>query len=601
MPYDLTLTLWLNLPFFILLLLRGNSKLLQILFLFFNLSFFFIAMIDATVFMYLAKHLDKDLLSLIPGFFKAGGQGLMISEIFWDLFYFALINLGVLVLFFFIYFKGHKKLTRFLKKSQSTDKGKKIGFLTTQAISFTILILGVFASWPIITGNFQVKQLVQLGPYILDNAFHPSLDFLISSFQRKEKQNKTDLSWDLPTSTQFQQPLCKNPFKAQAKGRNLMIITVESLNASYLSSIRKNLVNKKPHKDLPPVMPFLDSLAQKSLFFPKVIAQASGSASSNFISLLSSLFPSQKHLNTSLSLGRLLGENGYSRNYFIGERALIFETFKIAQITGFKRLHDSRNFMKKRGRPFVKALQKQWGENIQKNEKGLPVAWGWGVPDHLSLDYALEHLEKEGLEKPWAAVFFTASTHRPYYIPPSHLARLKHTDKVFKAYEYTDLVLKDFFKAHSSKSWFQNTLFVIMADHRNSDPFLSKKSDVLERKQIPLLIYRPWLPKGKTFDKWVLQSDLSATIAELLDLEGQEKLPLYTQSLVSPCYEESLMFSHNKAHWIIEEDLGVAYSFVHKLIFYLPKENKFKYINELTTEQKKRAHKMIQKLKSNMA
>ncbi|MCE2865436.1 MAG: sulfatase-like hydrolase/transferase, partial [Cryomorphaceae bacterium] len=96
---------------------------------------------------------------------------------------------------------------------------------------------------------------------------------------------------------------------------------------------------------------------------------------------------------------------------------------------------------------------------------------------------------------------------------------------------YTDDALQRFFKRYSKEAWFQNTLFIISADHVG--PTRQKQFQTLDwRYRIPIAFYHPTLPISKPSKGVVFQQiDIMPTV---LDLLGLPPLPF---QLGSSCFD----------------------------------------------------------------
>jgi phosphoglycerol transferase MdoB-like AlkP superfamily enzyme len=137
-----------------------------------------------------------------------------------------------------------------------------------------------------------------------------------------------------------------------------------------------------------------------------------------------------------------------------------------------------------------------------------------GVPDDYLFRYNINHLnDLAATGKPFFATFMTASNHGPYYIPEYYKPR--NEDVRDQAFEYADWSLEQFMKLASKQSWFNNTMFVFVADHG-----LHKKRSYeisLEYHHTPLIFFAPGLLKGKhVFNQIGGQIDVYPTIMGFL-------------------------------------------------------------------------------------
>lgn len=89
----------------------------------------------------------------------------------------------------------------------------------------------------------------------------------------------------------------------------------------------------------------------------------------------------------------------------------------------------------------------------------------WGVCDEdLSAAAVREADESFKSGSPFLQVVFTTSNHRPYTYPEGRIDIPSHTGRM-GAVKYADYAVGAFVEEARSKPWFENTLFVFVADH----------------------------------------------------------------------------------------------------------------------------------------
>lgn len=87
-----------------------------------------------------------------------------------------------------------------------------------------------------------------------------------------------------------------------------------------------------------------------------------------------------------------------------------------------------------------------------------------GVPDDYMFRFAMPIFdEMASKNRPFCATMMTASDHGPYYLPDYF--KPKNTELKYQITEYADWSLRRFIEMASEKPWFDNTLFVFVADH----------------------------------------------------------------------------------------------------------------------------------------
>ncbi len=127
------------------------------------------------------------------------------------------------------------------------------------------------------------------------------------------------------------------------------------------------------------------------------------------------------------------------------------------------------------------------------SEFDYPAEWERstnGVPDHQMFEFAvpvLSNLSNNG--KPFFATFMTSSDHKPYVIPDNINFKPLSDKLELQIVEYADWSIGNFFEQASKTKWFNNTTFVLIADHGLS---LGHTYDMpLSYHRTPLIIYTP--------------------------------------------------------------------------------------------------------------
>jgi phosphoglycerol transferase MdoB-like AlkP superfamily enzyme len=139
----------------------------------------------------------------------------------------------------------------------------------------------------------------------------------------------------------------------------------------------------------------------------------------------------------------------------------------------------------------------------------------WGVADEDLFTLALRELDAEhAAGKPFFAHVMTTSNHRPYTYPAGRIDVPSGTGAE-GAVKYTDWAIGDFFDRARTRPWFDDTIFVIVADHCAAS---RGKTDLpLERFHIPMVIYSPKHVQAAKVDWVASQIDIPPTILGLLN------------------------------------------------------------------------------------
>jgi phosphoglycerol transferase MdoB-like AlkP superfamily enzyme len=140
----------------------------------------------------------------------------------------------------------------------------------------------------------------------------------------------------------------------------------------------------------------------------------------------------------------------------------------------------------------------------------------FGVPDHVLFDYVLEGLDKE--EGPFFSTVMTISDHGPYIIPPEISFEPKQANIKKQIVEYADWSLSQFMEQAKTKDWYENTVFVFVADHGVVMGDITYEIP-FSLHHIPLLIYSPDTSfiKPQKINNYGTQMDVLPTVAGLLN------------------------------------------------------------------------------------
>ena len=124
---------------------------------------------------------------------------------------------------------------------------------------------------------------------------------------------------------------------------------------------------------------------------------------------------------------------------------------------------------------------------------------------------------------PFFTSLFTISSHNPYKIPERYKDKFpKGNTKIQESIAYTDFALKRFFESAKKQPWYNNTLFVITADHTSSEPTAEKFKTNIGKFRIPILFFNPGNPSfgGLNFRNFQ-QIDIMPSILSYLRIKAK--------------------------------------------------------------------------------
>ncbi len=254
-------------------------------------------------------------------------------------------------------------------------------------------------------------------------------------------------------------------------GKNIVVFVLESFSHEQSAYLNPGL-----YPDGRGYMPFLDSLMRNGYVFHRCYAnghksiEALPSVLSSIPSLGNPFVLMPQSLGPMRGLGTLLGEEGYSTWFFNGseERSMGFVAY--ARLTGIENFRTREDY---------------------ESAKGTADFDGfWGIWDAPFLRYMAEELGKA--REPFFATTFTLTSHHPFLVPPGYESRLpKGHTKVQQPTAYTDLALRGFFDYARTQPWYENTVFVFVADHVSSEKYLPETFSVTGDTHIVCFYYTP--------------------------------------------------------------------------------------------------------------
>src|SRR5690554_5784486 len=151
-------------------------------------------------------------------------------------------------------------------------------------------------------------------------------------------------------------------------------------------------------------------------------------------------------------------------------------------------------------------------------------------------------------ETPFFKYYFTLSSHEPFDVPMEKV----HDDPYLNSVAYTDRCLGTFMHSVKERGVWDNTLFVLIADHGTPGPKRAT-SQMRERYQIPML----WTGGALAVKDTVVhtlgsQKDLVATLLGQLQIDASDFL--FSKDLLVPDQEEYAFFTYPDAFGYVRSE-----------------------------------------------
>jgi phosphoglycerol transferase MdoB-like AlkP superfamily enzyme len=381
-------------------------------------------------------------------------------------------------------------------KFNSVDLERKWIFLPTglfYLICFLVLARGGLQQIPINIDSAYFSKNSRVNDLSVNSTYYFGNSYLL--FKRNDLENhlpniKPAIA-KLITDSLYSFDRNHNNYVLQDSKPNVVFIILESWSASVIGCMSQT-------KGL---TPNFDNLASQGYLFQNIYATNTTSEIGN--TSIFSGYPALPEIAISLepeknrkllSINQVLKKDGYSSHYlFSGD-------LKYGNIQGYLTQHDFDELADEKNFPshLTKGKLNYFDENL--------------------FDIFLKKINKT--KSPFMHCAFTGSTHSPFDYPKRKgWQKWKGKEEAYmNSVFYADQALGQFFEKAKKEAWYENTIFVMVADHgHHSHTILNPNQSLFFR--IPFLIFGEPLKKefrGSQSNLIGSQSDIAATLLHQL-------------------------------------------------------------------------------------
>ena len=273
---------------------------------------------------------------------------------------------------------------------------------------------------------------------------------------------------------------------------NVVIVILESFSKEYIGFYNRHMDGYRGYT------PFLDSLLAHSVTYTHSFASgrksidAMPSVLSSIPMLIEPYIVTPYSTNAVSSLAACLRDEGYATAFFHGapNGSMGFQAY--ARSAGFEQYFGMDEY------------------------DGIDAFDGtWAIWDEEFLQYYAQRMSQ--MPEPFMTAIFTASSHHPFRVPEQYEGVFPQGDKpIHPCVGYTDHALRKFFAYAQQQAWYENTLFVITADHTNqvSLPEYATAKGLFE---VPIAFYSPQWSQGEVHEQSaVSQTDIMPSVLAYL-------------------------------------------------------------------------------------
>ncbi len=286
--------------------------------------------------------------------------------------------------------------------------------------------------------------------------------------------------------------------------KNVVILILESFGGEY---VKHGNIDVKNHVSY---TPFLDSLMEHSRTFTYSFANGRKSidAMPSVLASIPAIYEpyvlspySGNYIN---GIAGVLRKEGYETSFFHNAYNGAMGFSGIANLTGFEHYYGMTEY-----KNTVNPTDNSYYDGIA------------GVFDEDFFQFYAQ--EMNGMKQPFCTALFSLSSHTPFTIPAKYKDIFKGDPDAFRSsLRYSDYSLRRFFETASKMPWFENTLFVLSADHGGIYSMTDEYQTSVGVFAIPIVFYCP----GDTSlvgrqDRLAQQMDILPSILAYLNYQGQ--------------------------------------------------------------------------------
>ncbi|MBN1925629.1 MAG: sulfatase-like hydrolase/transferase, partial [Prolixibacteraceae bacterium] len=275
---------------------------------------------------------------------------------------------------------------------------------------------------------------------------------------------------------------------------NVVLIILESFGREHIGALNENLENGTYEG----FTPFLDSLISQSWAFDR--AYANGRKSIDALPSIIASVPSlvqpyivSEYANNEINgLAGLLSEIGYESAFYHGAPNGSMGFMAFTKMAGY---------------------DQYLGKTEYNNDEDFDGMWG--IWDEPFFQFFARDMSR--LKEPFFTTLFSVSSHHPFAVPEQYTDTFPEGPlPLHEVMGYSDMALRKFFETASKSSWFENTLFIITADHCTI-PFHEEYKTPVESFAVPLIFYKPGDIPRKLDSGLAQQIDILPTVLSFLD------------------------------------------------------------------------------------
>lgn len=321
---------------------------------------------------------------------------------------------------------------------------------------------------------------------------------------------------------------------------NVIMVTIESLSADFLGAFG--------NKDS--LTPVLDALAASGTSFTNMYA--TGTRTVRGMEALSLAVPPtpgssivrRPGNNDLTTIGNIFNHAGYETSFLYGGDGYFDNMNQYFGSNGYTIIDRGRNL------PEAESYD---AKRIHIPDSKVNFENAWGICDGDLYDAVIGNADSlYSLHKLFYDFVMTTSNHRPFTFPANKITLPPGTRN--SAVRYTDYAIGAFLKKASARPWYNNTVFIFVADHCASSA--GKNEIDISKYHIPCIIFRPNAKGGKKIEGTCSQIDLYPTLFAMLHWRYESNL--YGTNVLDPHYKSRILLgTYQKLAYMTHDSLVV--------------------------------------------
>ena len=463
----------------------------------------FLNVIDLEFFKELGSHIN--MMAQMYGFDTGGQHGEVWMQVW--------VSYPIFIYLFMIFFFSY--LTYRIVKYHINKKGNFQSQYTLKYARYLLIIIFLILGTNIFQKNpFNPKKsffsqddmmanhlaVNSIQNYIYSLVSQPNLSFYNEQLAYKEADAIIDENRNGNSNTSLK---IDNP--------NIILIILESHVGTYCNYLNPNLKEN--------VTPFLDSLSRKSINFKNCYANGTRTAyglsaimcswavTPGYPLIRFEQYQDSNHSNPPTFSSIMKNVNPNYNNLFMYGGDSNFDEMKLfVESNQFDQIIDHSTD------PVLKQFE------LDNHNQGVSP---WGVFDSHLFNRSIDLMDDKASNHPQFISILSTTNHLPWVIPseyrnqiPNYPTHKKDFEIAKRTMKYVDNALKDFFNNAQNKDWFDDTIFIITADHGLS--IYKEHINDPRNARIPFIIYNSRL-EPKEMEKIVSQIDILPTLLDLID------------------------------------------------------------------------------------